>query len=294
MEDKIKEFLQFITVERGLSPNTIESYRIDLEHFLRFLAEEKVSSWSAVSYAVLVTYLQHLRKNKFTSASMARKLSTLRSFYKFLLGERYITENPTQILETLHRGRELPLVLSHPQINDLLHSVDTKKMLGTRDRAILELLYATGMRVSEIATLKMEGVDMEVGFVRCRGKGFKERIIPLGRQAKKWVKKYLKEVRPLLKRVDVSDNLFLNRVGGKLTRQGIWEMIKKQGKKIGLADISPHTLRHTFATHLLEGGADLRAVQEMLGHVDISTTQIYTQLDRKRLKEVHKKYHPRG
>ena len=294
MKQRIEEFLQFLTVEKGLSKNTIQAYQADLRDFLNFLSQKGINSCSEVNYPILVSYIEQLRKNGFSSYSIARKISTIRSFFKFLSGQKYIKEDPTMILESFKRERNLPFVLSVSQINSILENIDTTKPMNLRDRALLELLYATGIRVSEIADLKIENIDIEVGYARVFGKGSKERIVPVGKHAKKWLKKYLENVRPNLSKGAVGNYVFLNRGGKKLSRQSIWKMIKKYGRKSAISQISPHTFRHSFATHLLEGGADLRSVQEMLGHVDISTTQIYTQLNRKRLKEIHKKYHPRG
>ena len=292
MNRRIEEFLQFLLVERGLSKNTIQAYRTDLGDFSGFLSNKNIS-WEKVAYPVLVSFIEYLRKKNFSSYSIARKISSIKSFYKFLSAQKYIKEDPTMILESFKRERHLPTVLSASQINSMLEDIDTKKKTNLRDRALLELLYATGIRVSEISDLKIKNMDIEVGYVRVFGKGSKERVVPMGKHAKTWVKKYLEEARPKISKTE-SDYLFLNRSGQKLSRQSIWKVIKKYGRKSGIGTISPHTFRHSFATHLLEGGADLRSVQEMLGHVDISTTQIYTQLNRKILKEIHKKYHPRG
>ncbi len=294
MKQRIEEFLQFITIEKGFSINTIQAYQTDLKDFSNFLLQKEINSWDGVNYPVLVSYIEHLRKKGLSSYSMARKVSTVRSFFKFLSSQKYIKENPTMILESFKRERHLPFVLSVSQINSILENIDTTKQMNLRDRALLELLYATGIRVSEIADLKIENIDIEVGYARVLGKGSKERIVPMGKHAKKWLKKYLENVRPNLNKGVVENCVFLNRGGRQFSRQSIWKIIKKYGRKNAILKISPHTFRHSFATHLLEGGADLRSVQEMLGHVDISTTQIYTQLDRRRLKEIHKKYHPRG
>jgi integrase/recombinase XerD len=293
MKQRIAEFLQFLIIERGLSKNTIQAYKTDLGDFCAFLSKEN-TSFEAVRYPKLVSYIEHLRKKELSSYSIVRKVSTIRSFYKFLLSQKYIKEDPTMILESFKRERHLPLVLSVEQINSILENIDTEKPTNLRDRTLLELLYATGIRVSEIADLKTENTDIEVGYVRVFGKGSKERVVPMGKHAKKWLKKYMENARQNFNKGKNSNYLFLNKSGQKLSRQSIWKMIKKYGRKNAISKISPHTFRHSFATHLLEGGADLRSVQEMLGHVDISTTQIYTQLNRKRLKEIHKKYHPRG
>jgi integrase/recombinase XerD len=294
MKERIEEFLRFITVEKGLSTNTINAYRRDLKDFSNFLSKKGINSWDKVTYPILVLYVEELRKKGLSSYSIARKISTARSFFKFLSSQKYIKEDPTVILESFKRERQLPFVLSVSQINSLLENIDTTKQINLRDRALLETLYATGIRVSEIVDLKIENIDMQVGYIRVLGKGHKERIIPIGKHAKKWLKKYLENIRFNLNKGAGENYVFLNKSGRQLSRQSIWKMIKKYGKINAISKISPHTFRHSFATHLLEGGADLRSVQEMLGHVDISTTQIYTQLNRKILKEIHKKYHPRG
>jgi len=293
MNKRIDEFLQFLIIEKGLSKNTIQAYTTDLRDFCAFLSKEN-TSFEDVRYPKLVSYMEHLRKKSISSSSIARKVSTIRSFYKFSLGQKYIKEDPTIILESFKREQHLPIVLSVGQINSMLENIDTQKQTNLRDKALLELLYATGTRVSEVVDLKIENVDTEAGYIRVMGKGSKERIVPMGKHARDWLKKYLENIRPNLIKGANSNYVFLNKRRQKLSRQSIWKIIKKYGRKNGISDISPHTFRHSFATHLLEGGADLRSVQEMLGHVDISTTQIYTQLNRKRLKEIHKKYHPRG
>ena len=293
MNKRIDEFLQFLIIEKGLSKNTIQAYTTDLRDFCVFLSKEN-TSFEDVRYPKLVSYMEHLRKKSISSSSIARKVSTIRSLYKFLLGQKYIKEDPTIILESFKRERHLPIVLSVSQVNSILENIDITKQINLRDKALLELLYATGTRASEVVDLKIENVDTEAGYIRVMGKGSKERIIPMGKHARDWLKKYLENIRPNLIKGANSNYVFLNKKRQKLSRQSIWKIIKKYCRKNGISDISPHSFRHSFATHLLEGGADLRSVQEMLGHVDISTTQIYTQLNRKRLKEIHKKYHPRG
>ncbi|MDD5454534.1 MAG: site-specific tyrosine recombinase XerD [Candidatus Ratteibacteria bacterium] len=293
MDKRIEEFLRFLIVERSLSKNTVQAYRADLEDFYGFLSRENFSLEKA-NYPVIISYIEYLKKKDFSSYSVARKISTVKSLYRFLSAQKYIKEDPTMILESFKRERHLPTVLSVSQVNSMLENIDTAKKANLRDKALLELLYATGIRVSELADLKIENIDMEVGYVRVFGKGSKERVVPIGKHAKVWVQKYIEELRPEIARKSAFNYLFLNKSGQKLSRQSIWKTIKKYGKISGISKISPHTFRHSFATHLLEGGADLRSVQEMLGHVDISTTQIYTQLNRKILKEIHKKYHPRG
>ncbi len=294
MEKLVKDFLNFIILEKGLSLRTLQAYQSDLKDFLSFLKKKGLDSWNKVKEQHLIEYLGDLRKRNLKSSSVGRRLSSLRRFFKYLLQEKEISQDPTLNLIAPRRERNLPLVLSVEEMFKFLNLPSSDGREGIKDRSILEFLYATGLRVSELVNLKIEDVDLEAGYVRCKGKGNRERIVPLGKEAIKWVKKYLQEVRPFYLKGKDNPYLFINRRGKNYTRQGVWEIIKRYAKKLGREDVSPHTFRHTFATHLLQGGANLRSVQEMLGHEDISTTQIYTQLDRRRLKEIHRKFHPRG
>jgi integrase/recombinase XerD len=294
MEKFLDKFLSHLSLERGLSSNTINSYRIDLKRYLNFLKNLKISSWEKVKITDVTKFIHTLHNLGLSSPSISRNLSAIKSFHKFLLMENYTKIDPAAPVESPKLWRKLPVVLDQHEMERLLKQPDVTSFLGIRDRAILEFLYATGVRISELLNLKRSNLLFEVGFVRVWGKGNKERVIPVGEVAVEWVEKYLKESRPHLKSRNSRDIVFLNARGGRLSRMGVWKILKKYVGLTGIKKrVSPHTLRHSFATHLLEGGADLRAVQEMLGHVDISTTQIYTHLDREYLKEVLKEFHPR-
>ncbi|NOZ64134.1 MAG: site-specific tyrosine recombinase XerD [Caldiserica bacterium] len=292
MESVINNFLYYLKIERGVSPRTLSSYASDLNQFKSFFHAQK-REMTSIREEDLRKFIIHLRKKGLQVSSIARKLSAVRSFIRFLMQEGVINEDPTANLLSFRRGKRLPHALSQAEVLTLLDLPSPETQKGIKWRAILEVLYGTGIRVSELVGLPCSAVDLEAGFLRVKGKGGKERIVPIGREAEKWLKKYLSEVRPSIDK-NSSPYLFLTPRGKPYTRQGIWVMIKRMARKAGLRKVSPHTLRHSFATHLLQGGADLRIVQELLGHADISTTQIYTQVDRSYLKEVHKKYHPRG
>jgi integrase/recombinase XerD len=291
----LERFIEYISVEKGLSKSTQASYESDIEQFLNFLKQKKVDTVHNVTKQHLTDFL-YLKKVQGTSASsLARKGATLRGFFKFLLRDNLISKNPAEILTSPKTWHLLPEVLTLEEIEKLLSTPDEKKDLGLRDRAILEFMYATGTRVSEAVHMKLVDLNMEIGYARCLGKGEKERIIPMGSKALNMIQKYLTRVRPKILGKKVSEYLFVTSRGGSLTRQALWLRIKDYVHESGIKkNVTPHTLRHSFATHLLAGGADLRAVQEMLGHTDISTTQIYTMVDRSRLKNVHKQFHPRG
>jgi integrase/recombinase XerD len=296
MHDHLRSYLHYLSLEKNASANTIESYRKDLERYLRFLEEEGCRDLSSIDRNIVNRFMAALYDVGLASGTLARNLSSLKMFHKFLIGEGLAVSSPVEHLETPKGARRLPEVLSQDEIAAMLEQPDTRKPLGIRDRAILETMYATGMRVSELVTIERTHVFAEEGIVRIFGKGSKERIVPIGSKARDWIGKYLSNVRgTLVKRDDGRDILFLNFRGTPLSRMSIWNLVKTSAAKAHLRkEVHPHTLRHSFATHLLEGGADLRAVQEMLGHTDISTTQIYTHIDREYLKEVHKTYHPRG
>ncbi len=294
MEKFIEEFLNYLSVERGLAKNTLEAYGRDLAKYREFLKKEKAGAWKEITSQRILKYLLSLRERKLSSRSIARNLVAIRVFYKFLVQEGYLKEDPLSNLESPKIESKLPRVLTTLEVEKLLKEPSLGSDLGMRDKAILELLYATGMRASELISLKISDLHLEETYLRCLGKASKERVVPLGLPAVRISKRYIKEARPSLVKKEGFTYLFSNRFGGRLSRQGLWKIIKKYGKKAGIKKITPHTLRHSFATHLLQRGANLRAIQEMLGHRDISTTQIYTHLDRERLKEVHRKYHPRG
>ena len=292
-ETLIGQFTDFLLVERGLSSNTINSYRRDLLAFAKFIENNTGSSLLEVRHEDITGYLSHLNDLKLASSSLDRKMDSLRTFYKFLIAERYIGENPTALIEPLRSWSKLPTILSIAEMESLINYPDTSKPLGLRDKALLEIMYACGLRVSELVDLRINDVNPEIGYIRCVGKGNKERVIPVGSMALEAVKKYLDSGRPLLNPKD--DCLLVNYRGEKLTRDGVRRIVQEIAKSAGInKKISPHTLRHCFATHMLEHGADLRSLQEMLGHASISTTQIYTHVNSERLKQIHSKFHPRG
>jgi len=295
MEQFVEQYLDFIGVERGLSANTLESYGRDLRQFSRYLRKNGLDSWTDPDRMRVLSYMDELRQAGKSSATISRCLASLRSFYKFLSQEGYIIADPTIDLDSPKVEKKLPNVLSLPEVETLLYSPDTKTPSGLRDRAMFEVLYATGIRVSELVNLTLPDVNLDSGFIRCMGKGSKERIVPLGSVAIKALREYLAEGRPRFMRSRDVRAVFVNHHGRQLTRQGFWKLLKKCAREAGIKfDITPHTLRHSFATHLLENGADLRAVQEMLGHADISTTQIYTHVTKSRIREVYDKAHPRA
>lgn len=295
MRSLLGEFLNYLAIERGLAANTLEAYRRDLQGYLAFLEREGIHSLAEVTPAPVARYLWHLKDQGRSPRTTARHLSAIRTFHRFLFAEGFLPGNPTEHLDSPRLKRNLPQILSVEEVERLLQTPHPVEPTGLRDKAMLELLYATGLRVTELVTLKLSEVNLVVGYVRCRGKGSKERIVPIGTQAVRWVKRYLEEARPVLAKGRSSPYLFLGRGGKALTRQGFWKLLKAYVRAAGIGKrVSPHTLRHSFATHLLERGADLRALQLMLGHADISTTEIYTHLDRARLKEIYDRFHPRA
>ena len=293
MREQIDGFLTYLELERGLSPTTRSSYRQDLGLFEAFLKARRIGGLTRVRPLHVREFLQSLRATR-SPATVARKLAAVKGLFRFLEGRQVITRSPTAFIETPRLWRRLPQTLNVEEVERLLHSVKAEG-LGLRDLAMLELLYGAGLRVSELVSLDLVHCNFEAGFIRCLGKGNKERIVPLGRQAAAALARYLKTERPkLLVRRPDTQALFVNRRGGRLTRQRVWQVLRHYADAGLLGKrISPHTLRHSFATHLLERGADLRIVQELLGHANISTTQRYTHVDRSRLKAVHEQYHPR-
>lgn len=299
MYSYLQNFINYLSVERGLAPNTLESYGRDLNQYITYLKEKKgitsAKELPKTTQATVVGYLLNLQAKGRATSTISRSLAAIKSFYHFLAREMVIPKDPTANLEAPKQEKRLPKILSVGDVLKLLEQPDLKTPAGIRDRAMLEVLYATGLRVSELVSLRLIDLNLEEGYIRCLGKGSKERIVPLGSVAVKYLNFYLDHARKFLAAVPGEETLFLNHHGHGLTRQGFWKIIKKYAEKLGIADcITPHTLRHSFATHLLENGADLRSVQEMLGHVDISTTQIYTHLTRDKLKEVYDKAHPRA
>lgn len=291
----IDEYLAYLRLERGLSPTTIASYRTDLTLFLAFLKRQGIGDAGRISTAHVRGFLHALReKSKRSPSTVARKLAAVKGWFRYLEGQRTVTENPTAFIESPRLWQRLPQTLNMQEIERLLGSVPDEG-LGVRDLAILELLYGAGLRVSELVNLELAHCNFEAGFLRCIGKGNKERIVPLGRHAAEAIGRYLKLSRPRLTgKAPQTPCVFVNRGGGRLTRQRVFQLLRRYAQAGGIAKtIGPHTLRHSFATHLLERGADLRTVQELLGHANISTTQRYTHVDRARLKSIHEKYHPR-
>ncbi|QSO45788.1 site-specific tyrosine recombinase XerD [Alicyclobacillus mengziensis] len=293
MEQRIEPFVEYLAVERGLSLNTLDSYRRDLESFFRYLGPEVPAV--TVRQVQVISYLAYLRKLGRANTTVSRNLASIRSFYHFLVREEIIEADPTVNVETPKVEKRLPKVLTVGEVERLLEAPDSMTAAGSRDKAMLELLYATGIRVSELISIQLDDLNLAAGFLRCMGKGSKERIIPFGEIAQQALLHYINWGRPQLTRAKVSRAVFLNHLGDQMSRQGFWKLLKKYAHASGIVtDITPHTLRHSFATHLLERGADLRAVQEMLGHADISTTQIYTHVTRTRLKEAYVSAHPRA
>lgn len=293
MDDLIQDYLHYLKIERGLSENTRQSYRQDLKQYQQFLASQKLTSFTEDRFVVL-SFLQAQTTAQKAQSSITRSISTLRKFYQYLTREGHIQKDPMLQIDSPKQGRHLPAVLSSEEIERLLKTPDTSTPLGLRDRAILEVLYATGLRVSELVHLKLTDLHLSLGLIQTLGKGDKERIIPIGDVAVDWINQYLERSRNRLTKGKDSPYLFVNFHGNGLTRQGIWKNLKAIVQAAGIdKDVTPHTLRHSFATVLLENGADLRIVQELLGHSDISTTQIYTHISKKHLTEVYQRSHPR-
>jgi integrase/recombinase XerD len=291
--DALRLFLEYLTVEKGLAQNTILAYARDLGKLLDFVKTEKLS-WTGMTEEAVVRFVHQESRAGLSARSMARLVSALKSFFKFLILSGFLKKNPATQLSTPSTWLALPKVLTVKEVEDLLRAPDEKEPQGLRDRAMLEVLYGSGLRVSELVTLKPADVNLDEGFLICRGKGGKERIVPLGREACGYAGRYLREVRVRFEG-GASPFLFLTRRGKGFTRQGFWKLLKAHAEKAGLAPrISPHILRHSFATHLLERGADLRSVQLMLGHSQITTTQIYTHVSRERLRRVYDQFHPRA
>jgi len=289
------QYLNYLLVEKGLSSKTLDSYGSDMAMYLSFLEKNKIIDISETDTPVILKHLISMRDAGLGARSRARHLVTIRGFYRFLVQEKILKHDPTRLIDLPKSGLKLPDVLSVEEVRLLLSTPDVKTPAGSRDAAMIELLYAAGLRVSELINLKLQDVNLEAGFVRVFGKGSKERVVPIGLFAKQRIDDYLKTARPLILKNIPSRYLFVARAGKPMTRQGFWKLIKRYALKAGFnKKITPHSLRHSFASHLLEGGADLRAVQLMLGHVDISTTQIYTHVAREHLKKIHEKFHPRG
>lgn len=290
-----EEFINYLAVERGLSNNTLMAYRRDLARYFSFMNEKKNKDARAIERKDITDFMQDQKGRGLSTTSICRSLSAIKMFHRFLVREGLAKTDPTNLIDMPKLWKRIPDVLSVQEIEAVLSAAKGGHWQAVRDRAILELFYASGMRVSELINLKLGSINLEVGYVRCIGKGRKERIIPVGKRAREALGKYCAAARQKLNKGNVSSDLFLSRLGKKMSRQSAWKIIKHYARKANIKKvIKPHTLRHSFATHLLEHGADLRSVQEMLGHSDISTTQIYTHVDKERLKAVHKQFHPRG
>jgi integrase/recombinase XerD len=290
----LSSFLRYLTVERGLSANTLDAYGRDLRRFEGSLKGSRITLRTARRQDLL-SHVRGLRQAGLSPKSVARAINSLRMLYRFLLAEGEVRSDPTTDLDVPKTWKSLPRFLTFQEVDRLLAAPDTSRPLGVRDLAMLEVLYATGIRVSELISLRLEDLNLEMGYLTCMGKGSKERIVPLGRKAIERLQSYLRDVRPNLTRRGKSLDLFTNRDGMKMSRQGFWKILKGYGIASGIKRrLSPHVLRHSFATHLLEHGADLRSVQLMLGHADISTTQIYTHVNRERLRRIYHDFHPRA
>lgn len=294
MQDHLQDFLGYLAVEKGLADNTLQSYTRDLRGFFAYLKAKGIAT-EEVRQTTIVGYLLYLQGKGRAPSTVSRCLASMKSFYHFLAREGRTTHDPTLNIESPKQQKRLPRVLSTEEVAALLAKPGGGSPSALRDRAMLEMLYATGLRVSELIGLDREHVDLQFGYVKCYGKGSKERIVPLGSVAARALDDFLANGRPALISSHAETALFLNHHGQRMTRQGFWKIIKKYAGELQIEkNITPHTLRHSFATHLLENGADLRAVQEMLGHADISTTQVYTHLTRSRLKKVYDRTHPRA
>ena len=294
MEAHVRTFLNSLRVEKGLADNTLQAYRRDIETFAAFARQRKLTT-GTVQRGDIVDFLGSLYRKGLDSRSVARHLVTIRNFFRFALMEGHITDDPAATIESPKFRQSLPEFLSIEEVDRLLQQPDTHSVVGIRDRAMIELMYSCGLRVSELCGLRVADLQREEGCLRCVGKGNKERLVPVGRQALEMVQRYLRDARPVLLREGSSPFLFLGQTGQGMSRVAFWKLLRDYGRKAGLRkSLTPHMLRHSFATHLLDRGADLRSVQIMLGHSDISTTQIYTHVVEERLKQVYKAHHPRA
>lgn len=295
MQELVDSFINYIMVECGLSRNTILSYRHDLQIFTTFLFSKKIPNFHSVRPDTITSFIISEKQRGLSINSITRTVVSIRMLYKFLFSEGKLQKNPLSSIESPKFWKRLPEVIPIHKVDELLLVPDVKTKLGIRNKAILELLYATGARVSEVSAIQMDWINLEYGYVKCRGKGSKERIVPLGTKAIRAIENYLIIARPKIKNSQNSAYLFLSKAGKQLRRENIWVIVKNCAYRAGIRDhISPHKLRHSFATHMLENGADLRSVQEMLGHVNISTTQIYTHVSKQYLKSIHRQFHPRA
>ncbi|MBU1726337.1 MAG: site-specific tyrosine recombinase XerD [Candidatus Omnitrophica bacterium] len=294
MKEFIDSFLDYLSVERGLSNNTIIAYREDLNYYIDFLTSKNIGVLSKAVRNDIVNFMMDQKQKGIAANSIARRLAAIRMFHRFLARERILKSDPTDLIDSPKLWKKIPETLSINEIESLLAQPNLRSKQGIRDRAILETLYASGMRVSEAVNLKAANVNLDIGFLRCIGKGNKERVVPLGRKAVESIKRYLDVSRAHFLKNKECEFLFVSRFGKKISRQSFWKLVKKYALEAKIKKpLKPHLLRHSFATHLLERGADLRSVQEMLGHANISTTQIYTHINKERLKAVHRQFHPR-
>jgi integrase/recombinase XerD len=291
----VDQYLNYLKIEKGLAPKTIDAYAGDLDRFMAYLNRQAVTGLDGIDTPTILKYIIELRKAGRSARTRARHLVAIRGFFNYLTESNVMSGNPVKRVDLPKIGFKLPEVIDIKQVDELLGMPDRQRAKGLRDAAMLELMYAAGLRVSELIHLEITAVNLEAGFVRVLGKGSKERIVPIGRKAIDCTQDYLEQARPQLLKALVSRYLFVARGASPMTRQGFWKLFRRYALQAGLSRrATPHSLRHSFASHLLEGGADLRAVQVMLGHVDIATTQIYTHVAQKRLIEIHQKYHPRG
>ncbi|USS89607.1 site-specific tyrosine recombinase XerD [Fructilactobacillus cliffordii] len=295
MNEDLENYLHYLVVERGLAANSVQSYRQDLTQFIDYLQQHHLTSWGVIDQFTILSYLEREKKTGKARNSVIHSVSSLRKFFQYLMRMKVITVDPMQKIATPKRGTHLPSVLTDQEVQRLLAVPDVQKKLGLRDRAILEVLYATGLRVSELVNLKLQDLHLEMHLIQTLGKGNKERIVPIDDVAIEWLTRYLDTARSELLKQTANAYVFLNAHGHQLSRQSVWKMLKQMAVAAVIQkNITPHTLRHTFATHLLENGADLRTVQELLGHADISTTQIYTHVSHEHLTHEYQKYHPRA
>lgn len=296
-QNPVEEYLMHLKIERGLADNSIESYQRDIKHYTQFLEKEKINDWNEIDRYVIVLFLQRLKESGKSDNSIIRMTSSLRQFHQFMRQEKFTIKDVMQSVDTPKKAETLPKVMSMKEVDKLLETPDTETEIGLRDRAILEVMYATGLRISELINLKMNELHLTMGFIQTIGKGNKERILPIGGMAIQYLNEYLEDSRPIFesRSAEESPYVFLNSRGKGLSRQGVWKNIKKTVQLAGIKqNVTPHMIRHSFATHLLENGADLRIVQELLGHSDISTTQIYTHITKARMNDIYKEYHPRA
>ena len=295
MYDVIDQYLNFLTVEKGASANTLDAYSRDLQGYAAFMAQQGIKAAGEITPEQVMAYLTYRRRGGLAANSLNRSLAAIRGFHKFMLAEKMIDHSPLANIELAKVGLRLPDAISREEMDAILSQPGGTTRPARRDQAMLELLYATGLRVSELIALTMGSINWQVGYLLTMGKGNKERIVPIGKVAYDCLHSYVHDIRPLFLKGRPSETLFLNKSGNKFSRQGFWKLVKKYAAQAGLHNkVHPHTFRHSFASHLLAGGADLRSVQMMLGHADISTTQIYTHITREGLKEIHRRYHPRG